>query len=307
MPDRDRFVRCLTLATALWLAGAAAGQSADVSPVIAQRGAYSLTAGQVRDLIAGLDAEQQAKLRADPSALSSFVRDRVLQAALLDEARSKQFDQRPEIANRAEQARNAFIAEQYLTSLSQPDPAFPSEQDIQGAYEANKAKLLVPRQYHLSQIFVAVPGGSPKADDDDAQSRLTAMRPLWSKGKPDTGAAVAKSVDAKPSDGKRAAAVASDLGWVREDQVVAAIRPTIAGMAEGAIAEPIRMADGWHLVRLIETKPAAPASLAEVHDALARALRQTRQQQNARAYLDALLSRTPIQLNEIELGRLVGK
>ncbi len=292
----------LCLIAVLMLPAIASIAATDPGPVVAQRGGVSLTAGGVRDLLAALDADTQAKLRADPQALATFVRDRLLQAALLDEARAAKWDQRPDVAARAEQARNTAIAESYLASNAQPEAGFPTEQDVQAAYEANKAKLLVPRQYHLAQIFIAVPAGAPKAVDDEAQDRIASLRQQWLKAKGDPATVIKKA-----ADDKRQAATASDLGWVREDQVAAAIRPTVAGMNEGAIADPVRMADGWHVVRMNETKPAAPASLPEVRDAIVRALRQAKQQQNARAYLDGLLQRAPIQLNEIELARIVGK
>lgn len=269
--------------------------------VVAQRGEVTMTAADVRALLASLDPEQQQTMRADPAALASLVRDRMLQSALLAEARAKQWDQRADVAARAEQARNAVIAQTYLTSLAQPDPAYPGEPDIQAAYDANKAKLLRPRQYHLAQLFLAVPAGAAATDDDDARARLAALRAAFAAGKADPALLKKAAKDARTPPSL------TDLGWVREDQVIAAIRPTIVGLSEGAVADPVRMEDGWHMVRLIQTRPAAPASLPEVHDALVRALRQARQQQNAQAYLDGMLHRTPIQLNEIALSHVADK
>jgi parvulin-like peptidyl-prolyl isomerase len=290
-------VLALTLAWAL--SGPAGAADPDPNPVIAQQGDLSLTADAVRAMLATLDPEQQQKLRDDPQAMANLVRDRLLQAALLREARDQHWDQRPDVIARAEQARDAAIADSYLAALAQPPAGYPSEAEIQSAYEANKAKLLIPRQYRLAQIFVAVPAGAPPALDTEAKARATALRQLWVRAKGDPAAVVKKD-----AAGPGPAATGMDLGWVREDRVAPAIRSVVAGMTDGAIADPIRLGDGWHVVRMSETRAAAPATLAEVHDSLARAMRQARQQQNARAHLDAMLRKTPIRLNEIELSHL---
>src|SRR6185312_15062056 len=104
--------------------------------------------------------------------------------------------------------------------------------------------------------------------------------------------------DAKP--GERA----GDLGWAAENEIVPEIRTQIAGMAQGEISDPIRVQSGWHIVRLDDTKPAGPRPLAEVHDALAAALRQRKAEANEQAYLGALLAKTPIAVNQAGIKKI---
>ena len=289
-------------AALLFLLLAASPALAQTDPVVAQRGGFTLTAGAVRELLKQIDPDQRQKLQSDPQAMSAFVRERMLQSAVLDEAHAKAWDQRPEIAARAEQARNAAIADSYVTSITQPEAGYPSEADIQSAYEQNKAKLVLPRQYHLAQILVAVPQGAAKSADDEARARAADLRAQALRPKGDFAALAHKE-----SDDKKSAAVSGDLGFLAETQLLPAVRGVVAGMTEGAVSDPLRLGDGWHVFRLIGTKPAAPATLADVHDTLSRALRQARQQQNAQTYLQGLLQREPVQINEIELGNIAGK
>ncbi len=271
-------------------------------PVLAQRGSVMLTASEVRDMVRFADPETRQQLEMNPAALDRAVRDRLLVLSILAEAHAHQWDTRPEIAWRADRARDAIVSESYLASLTQPDAAYPSEEEVQAAYEANKAKLMLPRQYHLAQIYLAVPPDASAATDAEAQKRISELH----------NQIVAKHADfaalaRKQSGDRSSAANGGDLGWVREDQVLPAVRTAVAGMADGAVSDPIHAADGWHLVRLLGTRAAGPAPLADIRDNLVRALRQQRQQENARAYVAEMLKQEPIQLNEIQLSGLVAK
>jgi peptidylprolyl isomerase len=294
-----------TAQTAGTIAPAAPPAPANADPVVAQMGGFALTASALRGLLATQDPDQQQKLRSDPQALAAFVRDRMLQEAVLEAARAAQWEQKPETEARIEQSRRDVIADTYLAAISRPDPRYPSEAEIQAAYDANKAKLVVPRQLRLAQIFIAVPQGAgqgagqaaSKAADEAAKARIVELRGQWRTSKADPAALVkTQAGDGHPD------AIGADLGWTREDQLLPAIRAAVAGMAADSVSEPIRLADGWHVVRVMDVRPAGPATLADVHDQLARALRQARQQQNVRATLDEMLKRAPIEVNEIALS-----
>ena len=98
-----------------------------------------------------------------------------------------------------------------------------------------------------------------------------------------------------------------DLGWLREDQLLPAVREAVSPLQDNAISEPVRTSEGWHIVKLLGTRPAAVAPLAEVKDGIIPALRQQRAQANARAFVEDMLRKEPIQLNEIEMARSVTK
>ncbi len=275
---------------------------APADPVVAERGTTTLTLGALRQMLDALDPEERHRLTQDPAALAQFVRGRLVQMALLDEAHAQQWDQRPEIAARAEQARQAAIVDSYVASQTRPDPGFPSEAEVQAAYEANKPRFAVPRQYHLAQIFIALPAGAPQAAEDAAQKKLTELRQALARPHADFA-----ELARKQSEDRGSGAQGGDLGWVREDQLLPGIRAAVSGLSEGAVSDPVRTPDGWHLIRLAGTRPAGTAPLAEVRDSVVAALRQDHQTQAVRAYLATMLRQTPIQINEIALGQMGGK
>jgi peptidylprolyl isomerase len=270
------------------------------SEVVAQRGNVRLTAADVRDLLDRADPALRAQLAANPAAFNGFVRDRLLAQTLLAEARAKGWDQRPEVAARVRDAYDTVIVQTYLASLTQPDPSYPGEAEIAAAYEANKPRLMLPRQYRLAQIAVLVAPNAGKEADEEAHRKIQDIRQQL--GKPHADFA---EIARRFSQDRGSAGHAGEPAWVREDALLPAVREAVGGLAENAVSEPIRSPDSWHVVKLLATRPAGPASLAEARDGLVQALRQARAQQAARAYLDGLLSQEPIQINEIDLARRV--
>jgi parvulin-like peptidyl-prolyl isomerase len=289
----------LLAVAALTLCG---GQALPPDTVVAARGSVALTAGSMRQLIDLQDPTVRQQLQSDPAAMERAVRAQVLQMVLLDEARSKKFDQNPEVAFRADQARDNSIVTQYAASLAAPPSDYPSDAELQAAYDANQQQFTTPRQIHLAQIFVAVPTDATPAVTTAAEKKARNIRLLLLKPKADF-AAIAQG----QSEDKATAAKGGDAGWMREDQMVAPIKAAADSLKDDAVSEPIRTPDGWHIIKVLDTKPSQVASLKDVHDQLVRAMRQQRIALNERAYVDDLLKKQPIQLNEIQLQQVLQK
>jgi parvulin-like peptidyl-prolyl isomerase len=215
---------------------------------------------------------------------------------VLKEAEAHKWDQRPEVVQEIRRVRDEAITSSYLMSVSAPPADYPSEADIQSAFDLNRDALMRPRQYRLSQIFVALPpGGDAKAEEGAHRKADDLARQAKSKG------ANFDALAAANSDVKTGIEQGGALGWASEAEIVPEIRSQIVGMTQGEISDPIRTASGWHIVRMDDTRPAAPRPLAEVHDSLAAALRQRKAQANEQAYLNGLLAKSPVAVNEIGL------
>jgi len=264
--------------------------------VVAQSGSLTLTAADVRKLLEMSDPETRQQAQHDPSILPRLVRAQLLQALLLNQARAKHWDQRPDVILRANEARDAAVVTSFLAAQTAPPPEYPSDAEVQAAYEANKPRFMLPRQYQLAQIFVAVPAGATRQAEEDAQKKARDIRQALAKPHADFAAIARKQSDDHASGDK-----GGELGWLREDALVPAVREVVAGMQDNAISDPIHAADGWHIIHLEGTRPASPASLSDLRTDLVRALRQQRTAQNERSLIDEILRRQPIQLDEIQL------
>ena len=144
---------------------AAAPKAATVPEnVVARVGDTNISADDLRSYVAALAPREQAALAKDPAMLSQTVRLLLANRLVLQEAVAKKWDQQPSVAAQLERAREGAVVELYLQSVSTPPASFPSEDDLQKVYEANRAAFLMPRQFQLTQIYIAAPKEGDKAD-----------------------------------------------------------------------------------------------------------------------------------------------
>ena len=298
MQARARLAASTRAAAVLLLIAGAAHAADTPDPVVAQRGAVTLTAKDVQQILAAADPEARAQMQRDPRLLMQRVRDRMLQLVLVDQAHTEKLDQRPDVAYRAEVARDGAIAESYVASKVSLPPDYPSQKEVEAAYAANKSKLMLARQYHLAQIVVAVPPNSPDATVAEAKKHAADLRRQVVDGHKDFAALARQS-----SDDKNSAEKGGDLGWMQENILLPDLRHALTGLATNAVTEPVRTPDGWHVLKVLGVKAPAVATLAEAHDTLVRAMRQERTLQLQRQFVMDMMRQEPIRIDQVELWK----
>jgi peptidylprolyl isomerase len=286
--------------TGLILGIGAAVAAEDGAEVVARLGAANVTLADLKDFVLGLDPQTRQQAAKDPQLLTRLVRVELARMALLSEAKEKHWDEQPDVARQIERARNQTIAASYLASVAALPASYPSDAEIQSAYDQNRDRFMVPRQYDVAQIFVAVPAGADKATEDAAHRRADDLVKK-AKAKGANFAELAR----KNSDQPDAAKTGGDLGWLPETQILPEVRSVVAGMGKNEISDAIRSSAGWHIVELIDTRPAGPRPLAEVRDAVVQGLRQRKLEENEQAYLGKLLESKHAAVNEIGLAKLL--
>jgi peptidylprolyl isomerase len=263
--------------------------------VVAKVGGTNVSADELRASIAALGANERAALAQDPAMFSQAVRMLLANRLVLQEIYAKKWDQQPNVSAQLDRVRENALVELYLQQASAPPANFPSDEDLQKVYDANRAAFLMPRQFQLAQIFVALPKDADKAAED--QSKKTAdeiERRLKAPGA--DFASLANDNGAKNG---------GDLGWVLETQIRPEIRAKVVELPKGAVADPIRLDDGWHIVKLIDTKASYTRTLPEVRDQLMQQIRNERATALRRAYIAELLKDHPPVLNELALSNLL--
>jgi parvulin-like peptidyl-prolyl isomerase len=272
--------------------------SAGGDDVVARVGNADISSADVRAYVGALGPREQAALTKDPALLSQAVRLLLANRLVQQEIAAKKWEQQPEIVAQLERVRQSALIELYLQTVSLPPESFPSEDELQKVYDANRAALLMPRQFQLAQIFIAVPSDAEKAAQDKAKQGLDEVqRKLKAPGA--DFAAIAKT----ENDGKDS----GDLGWVAENQIRPEIRTQVMGLAKNAISEPVRLEDGWHILKLIDTKASYTRTLPEVREQLVQQMRSERATLLRRAYVGELLKQHPPILNELALSNLFDK
>jgi parvulin-like peptidyl-prolyl isomerase len=275
--------------------GLASAKTAGSEDVIARVGEANISADELRAYVGALGAREQAALAKDPALLSQAVRMLLANRLVLQEAVAKKWDQQPNITAQLDRVRENALVEIYLQSVSTPPESFPSDDELQKVYDANRAALLVPRQFHLAQIFVAAKDGD-KAAEDKAKKALEAIQAKLKAPGADFAAIAQADNDAK--DG-------GDLGWVAENQIRPEIKAQVLGLAKNTISDAVRLEDGWHILKLIDTRVAYTRTLPEVREQLVQQMRTERAVMLRRAYLAELLKQHPPILNELALSNLL--
>ncbi len=263
-------------------------------------GDLEIKTDEIREAIAGLQAGQDAMLASDPAALGQYVRALLIQRLVLQEALAQKWDQQPEVVAKLVRARESALTESYLESVSQVPAGFPSESELQAAYEAAKPSLLVPKTYRLAQIFIALPKDADKTASDQAKAKLDTVAAKL-KAKPADFSAIASA----ESDEAASKARGGEIGWIAESQIQPGIREHLPKLAAGAISEPIRLDDGWHILKLLDIREAHTPPLDQIRDQLIIQLRAERARLNRQEYLAKLLKDHPLAINEIELTKLL--
>jgi hypothetical protein len=291
-----RAIPCVLAAFLLIAAG-----EPPATDVVAQRGDVRVTGSELKDTLSLLDPAVRAQVTATPQTLASFVRERLLNKAVLAEATSKLWDTKPEIARKANDAKDAVVIQTYLASQVPPDPMFPTEAQVTTAYENNKARLVAPRQFHIAQIVLLVKADATPQDDEAVHKKALDLRAQAVRPKADF-ADLARKNSQEPQSAEKG----GDVGWLREPDMMPSVRETVGAMTDNSISQPIRVPGGWHVLKLLETKPGGPVALLDAKPQIVQALRQARAQQMIKGYLDGMLKTQPIELNEIELTKQVG-
>lgn len=266
--------------------------------VVARVGDQEIRAAQITPYLDNLSEQDRAALAKNPAALSQAVRTLILQQVLFKEALAAGWDKTPEVSQQLDRLRQGAIAETYLQSIAKVPEGYPSEEEIKTVYEARKADLQVPRQLNLAQIFIAVPKDASKEAQDKAKARIDEIARSAKSG---DFAALAR----EKSEERETASRGGDAGWLAETQIQPEIRSKVASLSKGTATEPVRLADGWYVVKVVDLKDPHTATLDEVKDQLVRVLRNDRARANREAYLSKMQQQTPVALDELGLSKLL--
>lgn len=283
----------------LLLIGLMLCSAAAAEDLVGKMGDVELHSSELKAILEAQPPDARRQLATDPAALERLVRSELMRKAVLNEAKQKGWDKRQELQPLIERARDQVIVSSFVGNVAKPGDGYPSEDEIKQFYESNKAQLLAPAQYQLAQIFLPAAEGTDKAKAEEARKKLGELSAKMGK----SGADFAKLAK-ENSAHKESAEKGGELGWVSEEQMGPEIRRAVTGMSKGEVSPPVKSAAGWHLIKLLDKKPAATRPLADIRANLIVAMRNRKSQDMERAYLEALSIKLPPTINQIELGKL---
>jgi parvulin-like peptidyl-prolyl isomerase len=292
----------LVLAAAACLAAANAVAQVPSEGVAGRMGAVEVKTAELRRILDAQPAQVKKQVAGAIGDLDRLVRSELIRQALLNEARAKAVDKKPDVALMMERARDQALLQAYMTEIARPPSGFPSEEDIKQAYESNKAALATVAEFNLAQIFVALAENADKAAVTAATKKAG---DLAAKAQA-KGADFAK-LAREQSEQKETAAKGGELGWLPENQIIPEIRNAVSRIEKGEVTGPIRSASGFHIVKLLDKKPPGTRTLAEVRETIVNQMRLRRAQEIERNYIEGMVSRSQVTINQSELTKLQAK
>jgi len=272
---------------------------AEPAPTLGIIGDIKISGEEVRETLAGLESSQRGTLSNDPATIGQYTRALLIQRWLLQEAKDKQWDQKPEVIAKLVRARESALTESYLDSVSAAPASYPSETELRETYDRAKPSLQATKSYRISQIFIPLPESADKASQDKAKAKLNILAKQWKET--DTDASAIAQHDHDTSTGK---AQGGEIGWISENQIQPEIRDFFPALKTGTVSTPVKLGDGWHILKVLDAREAHTPPLDQVRDQLAFRLRTERARLNRQEYLKRLLEKHPIEINETELTRI---
>jgi len=164
-----------------------------------------------------------------------------------------------------------------------PVPAVTDAQ-IADFYAKNKSMFADQAQVHARHILFTT---ADKATADKVLAQLKAGGDF---------AALAKQYSKDPGS----AAKGGDLGWAAPSTYVQPFADAVTAMAKNEI-RLVQSTFGWHIIQLLDSKPASDKSLDQVKDQVKQLLQQQEQSKSFQTYLDKLKKDAKIEVLDAKL------
>ena len=136
-----------------------------------------------------------------------------------------------------------------------------TEEELRQRYERDKDTFMLPPKAHVAHVVYQT-----AVDPAEQASVLERARRLVAAAR-----AGNDFVTLAQQEVETGGAVGGDLGVLALEDLRSEVREVAEGLAPGEISEPFETAAGLHVVKLIESIPAAPRPFAEVKDSLREA------------------------------------
>jgi parvulin-like peptidyl-prolyl isomerase len=264
--------------------------------IIGKIGEVEVTTAEVKSLLDSINASSETTAPLNSEALDQFVRALLIQRLVLQQAAAAKHDQKPEVIEQIRRTQEAALAESYLREQSQPAAKYPSQEELATAYNENKAAFKLPKSWLLSQIYIA---DTKNGDSTEAKKRLDLILKQL-----DAPSADFESIARVNSDDHTSSAQGGELGWLQENLIQPSIREILPSLKLNQLSKPIRMDDGWHIIKFLDTREENIPTLEQITPQLKNRLRALKAQENREKFLASLIEKNPPAINGIELQKL---
>jgi peptidyl-prolyl cis-trans isomerase SurA len=175
------------------------------------------------------------------------------------------------------------LHQQYVIQREVLQPIFQNlnDKDRREFYERNKDKFRIPGEVTLSEIFLPLEGHTANEVDQRAKRLVAELR----AGKP-----FAEAVSQNSPANRASRAQNGKLGSFKQGELKEDIAAAISTLKPGDVTEPLRLQDGFQIIRLDEQKPATVLAFesAEVQNLIGRAATMEKAEDARKKFLKKL-------------------
>lgn len=240
--------------------------AAEQDPVVVGNQELQVKAAELRTITQGLLKTGQIPAdQLSAAHVENAAKDYLLYKVLAAQAQEQGLDQAPDVRklldmNQQRILGNIYLVD-YLDNLELPDFASAAEEN----YKVNKQQFARPATVRAQHILIAFDG-----DEEQSKKQAQAVREKVVAGQ-QSFAELAKEYSTDPSAQNNG----GDLGFFDNKTMVAEFTEAAFALAEEAVSEPVKTQFGWHIIQVLEKKPASVRPFAEVKENLINAAEQT--------------------------------
>lgn len=164
-----------------------------------------------------------------------------------------------------------------------------SDDETKAHYNNNLDLFKQPEQLRAMHILVMV---APQATEEQKAAARKKLKEVQQKlGKGEDFEALAKEYSEGPSGAK-----GGDLGYFGRGQMVPAFEEVAFALKAGAVSDIVETRFGYHLIKVVDKKPASTMSYEEVKDNLTQYMKQRKIQEQVKLYIDELQKKAKVEM-----------
>jgi len=161
-----------------------------------------------------------------------------------------------------------------------------TDEESRRYYDEHKSEFVAPEQRRVAQIL-----SNNEKDASAARQALVAGTEF---------AAAVKKYSRDPISAMQE----GDLGWITPDRVPAAFKPVLT-LGLGEVSKPIQSPGGWHLIKVLEIKPARQLTFEEVKTKVAQKTLDIKRDAERKRWVEKLRAAATIEIDDAAIKSFV--
>ena len=162
------------------------------------------------------------------------------------------------------------------------------DEEVKSYYDANPQLFQQPEQVKASHILIKVGADAPQEEKNKARKKIESVQEKAKKG--EDFATLAKTYSEGPSGPS-----GGDLGYFRRGQMVKPFEDAAFNLKPNETSNIVETQFGYHLIRVVDKKPAQQMAYADVKERLSEHLKKQKIESEASVYIKDLRSGAKIE------------